>query len=131
MKILLVEDDYILAKSTVKLIELLGGHSVFMVDEPAEVFRKCRNNCCDLILMDVNLAGAQWQGQNVSGADVSRMLKTQPETAHIPIILLTAYAMLNERQMLLEVSQANDLCTKPITDYEAFLSLMSQYAPNN
>ncbi|WP_181357634.1 hypothetical protein [Stenomitos frigidus] len=32
-----------------------------------------------------------------SGADLAHFLKNTPETAHLPIILVTAYAMLNER----------------------------------
>lgn len=63
--------------------------------------------------MDVNLPGAQWEGQEVSGADISRILKTKPEAHTPPIILVTAYAMVSERQTLLEASKADDLCAKP------------------
>lgn len=126
MKILLVDDDYLLAKGTAKLIQRLGGHEVFFTDEPGEIFRQCQTGSVDLVLMDVNLPAAHWEGQEVSGADIARLLKTEPETAQIPIILITAYAMLSEKQKLLEVSKADGFCAKPITDYESLLELMNR-----
>lgn len=126
MNILLVDDDYVLAKGTAKLIQRLGGHQVWITDEPVEILQQCQTGTVDLVLMDVNLPGAQWEGQEVSGADISRILKTQPKTANIPIILLTAYAMVSERQTLLEASQADEFCAKPITDYEALLNLIAR-----
>ena len=126
MNILLVDDDYMLAKGTAKLIARLGSHDVVITDDPAEIIQLCQAGAVDLVMMDVNLPGAQWQGQEVSGAELCRFLKTQPSTAHIPIILLTAYALVNERQTLLAASQADEFCPKPITDYEALLELIEQ-----
>jgi CheY-like chemotaxis protein len=76
--------------------------------------------------MDVNLPGAYWEGEEISGADITRLLKTDSQTSHIPIVLLTAYAMLSERQKLLQASQADDLLSKPVTDYNTLLELMTQ-----
>lgn len=126
MNILLVDDDYVLAKGTAKLIQRLGGHQVWITDEPVEILQQCQTGSVDLVLMDVNLPGAQWEGQEVSGADISRILKNQPKTANIPVILLTAYAMVSERKTLLEASQADEFCAKPITDYEALLNLIAR-----
>jgi|SRR6476469_4123729 len=126
MNILLVDDDYILAKSTAKLLERLGGHQVHITGEPAEIFQRCESGVVDLVMMDVNLGGALWQGKPVSGADVSYILKTQHQTAHIPIILVTAYAMLLEQKTLLETSRADKFCAKPITNYEDFLESIAQ-----
>jgi CheY-like chemotaxis protein len=126
LNILIVDDDYILAKGTAKLIERLGNHKVAITDEPTEIIQQCESGMVDLVMMDINLPGAQWQGQEVSGAELCRFLKTQPSTAHIPIMLLTAYAMTNERQTLLCISQADEFCLKPITDYKALLELIDK-----
>ena len=126
MNILLVDDDRTLAHSTAKLIHRLGGHNVDITDEPAEIFWLCQAQDVDLVIMDVNLPGAQWQGQAVSGADIARMLKNHPHTANIPIILVTAYAMLNEQEALLKTSEADKFVAKPITDYAALLELIHQ-----
>ena len=126
MKILLVEDDILLAKSTAKLIEKIGSHPVEIAVEPAQIFAKCQSGAIDVVLMDINLPGAKWEGEDVSGADLSKILKSQPQTSHIPIVLVTAYAMTSQRQALLEVSGADELFTKPITDYKALIALIEK-----
>lgn len=125
MNILLVDDDYLLAKGAAKLIQRLGHHHVSITDDIAEIFQQCRSGAVDLVLMDVNLPAAHWDGQAVSGADVTRILKSEPQTARIPIILITAYAMLNERQKLLAESGADGFFAKPITDYDRLIELMN------
>ncbi len=126
LNVLLVDDDDLLAKGTAKLIQRLGGHQVDITAEPADIFQRCRSQSIDIVLMDVNLPEAEWLGQPVSGADLAHILKTQPQTAHIPIILVTAYAMLTERQPLLDLSQADALCVKPITNYQDLLQLIDR-----
>lgn len=124
LNILLVDDDATLAKSTAKLLQRLGGHDVVVSDTPVEIVQQCRGGEIDLVMMDVNLPGAEWDGQAVSGADLARYLKTHPQTATIPIILVTAYAMSSERQTLLETSKADAFFAKPITDYQSLLDLI-------
>ncbi|HEY9895034.1 MAG TPA: response regulator [Candidatus Sericytochromatia bacterium] len=124
--VLLVDDDVLLAKGTAKLLQRLGGHQVTISDEPADIVLRCRSQPIDIVLMDVNLPGAEWEGQAVSGADLAHVLKNHSLTAHVPIILVTAYAMMDERQALLERSQADALCAKPITNYKSLLELIDR-----
>ncbi|UBF26918.1 response regulator [Kovacikia minuta CCNUW1] len=126
MNILLIDDDELLARGTAKLIQRLGGHQVFITDNPTEIFRTCQAGNIDVILMDVNLPGAEWEGRQVSGADLAHALKADPQTAHLPIILVTAYAMLGERKAFLEASQADAFFAKPITDYLALLETIDR-----
>lgn len=124
MNILLVEDDYLLGRGTARLLEKLGGHRVRLTHKAADVFRHCESGNIDLVLMDVNLPGTQWRGEEVTGVDLSRMLKSHEETAYIPVILLTGHATQSNRVRFLNDAIADELCTKPITDYDAFLSLI-------
>jgi two-component system cell cycle response regulator DivK len=131
LNILLVDDDELLAKGTAKLIQRLGGHQVYITDEPTEIFHRCKSGEVDVVLMDVNLPGAFWEDREVSGADLAHFLKIHPQTANIPIILITAYAMLSEREAFLELSRADDFVAKPITDYEALLELIDHLVHRN
>lgn len=130
LKILLVEDDVALAKSTAKLIERLSRHRVKVTDNPETIFELCTIGEINIIIMDVNLPGASWAEEEVSGKDLSRLLKTKSETAHIPIIILTAYAMENERESLMEDSLADELFTKPIRDYKIMIKKIEQLVKN-
>jgi CheY-like chemotaxis protein len=123
LNILLVEDNELLAKGTAKLIERLGGHQVFISAEPKEIFHLCEAGAVELVIMDINLPGARWEGQKVDGSILSRHLKAQWK--QLPIILVTAYTMPAEQHFLLSQSGADSCYTKPITDYDGFLDTIT------
>ncbi|MBE9031374.1 response regulator [filamentous cyanobacterium LEGE 11480] len=125
MNILLVEDDALLAKGTARIIERQGQHQVQVSMDPEYIFEVCSSGAIDLIIMDVNLPGAIWQGEEVTGSDLSKYLKSQPLTQKIPIIVLTAYAMRSEQNHLLQVAQADALFTKPLVDYGDLLKTIA------
>ena len=131
MNILLVEDDYLLGRGTARLLEKLGSHRVRLTHKATDVFKLCQAGKVDLVIMDINLPGTFWQGEEVSGIELSRLLKLQTETAHIPVVLLTAHAMNADRTSLLSEAMADCLCYKPIADYDAFLSLLMQVKNGN
>ncbi len=60
----------------------------------------------DLILMDLGLP-------NVDGWDATAQLKRDPETEHIPIIVLSAHAMPNHRHQAFAAG-GNDFDAKPV-----------------
>ncbi|MEM6449789.1 MAG: response regulator [Cyanobacteria bacterium P01_D01_bin.105] len=126
MNILLVEDDYLLGRSTARLLEKLGEHRVRLTHKAADVFKHCESGETELVIMDINLPGTVWQGKEVSGVDLSRMLKSQALTAHIPVVLLTGHSTTADRIRLMSEAIADELWTKPIDDYNAFLTLLAQ-----
>ena len=60
----------------------------------------------DLIVMDLNLPG-------LDGWEATRRLKNQPETKHIPIIVLTAHTSEKSREQAFAAG-CDDYDTKPI-----------------
>lgn len=123
LNILLVEDNQLLAKGTARLIERLGGHQVFITAEPEEIFQQCEAGAVELVIMDINLPGARWQGKKVDGSMLSRHLKALWK--QLPIILVTAYTMPADQHLLLSQSGADSCYTKPITDYDSFLDMIT------
>jgi CheY-like chemotaxis protein len=77
----------------------------------------------DLIVMDLNLPG-------LDGFEATRQLKSQPETKHIPIIVLSAHDREKNREKALAAG-CDEFETKP-TDFEALVrkihSLLGQSA---
>ena len=70
-----------------------------------------------LILLDVMLPG-------LSGLEVLRLLKGEPGTASIPVILVTARASEEDRVLGLELG-ADDYVTKPFSPRELILRIQS------
>ena len=104
-KILLVEDNEMnrdmlsrrLARRGYSVVTALDGeqgHSLAGTESP------------DLILMDIGLP-------DMDGWEVTRLLKSNSRTNHIPIIALTAHALVTDREKAFEAG-CDDYDTKPI-----------------
>ena len=73
-----------------------------------------------LILMDVQLP-------KMSGLDATRMLKADPRTSGIPIIVITSFALSCDREKA-AVAGADNYLAKPYSPRE-LLALVRQYLP--
>ena len=108
-RILLVEDDR-------SLVELLSFHlrrSEFEVETTADgedALLMAREAPPDLVILD-------WMIEGMSGLEVCRRLRRLPETANVPIIMLTARGEETDRIRGLETG-ADDYVTKPFSPRE-------------
>lgn len=112
MRILLVEDNE-MNRDMLSRRLARKGHDVLIAVDGEEGSDKARAEMPDVILMDVNLP-------KISGWDLTRKLKSDPHTGHIPIIALTAHALNSDREMARAVG-CDDFETKPI-DFARLLS---------
>jgi len=119
---LVVEDDAHNAILFRKLLEKRCGCSVVVTESAEEVLALVRGGQVELVVMDVSLNNTVLDGKAVSGVDLCRMLKADPATAHVPVILATAHAMRGDADRLLSESGADDYIAKPIVDHELFVS---------
>ena len=104
-KILLVEDNEMNRDMLSRRLQRKGYEVVLAVDGPSGV-EMARTHAPDLILMDMSLPV-------LDGWEVTRRLKADAATQHIPVIALTAHAMASDREKALEAG-CDDYDTKPI-----------------
>jgi DNA-binding NarL/FixJ family response regulator len=69
----------------------------------------------------VSLTGSSHQGELVDGIQITQLLKANPETNAVPVILVTAHAMQGDRETFLAKSGAEGYISKPVVDYDDFL----------
>ncbi|MFA6229207.1 MAG: response regulator [Rhodanobacter sp.] len=81
-------------------------HDVFMASSGEQALAHCRSNPPDLILLDVVMHG-------MSGLEVCRTLKDNPETAMIPVIFVTSRDTAEEEEACWNAGCV-DFITKPI-----------------
>ena len=118
--VVVVEDDPHNAILFRKLLEKRGGYQVTVTESADELFALCRGDAA-LVILDVSLAHTHVAGRPVSGVDLCRMLKNDPLTVGVPVVLATAHAMRGDAEKLIAESGANDYISKPIIDHNAFL----------
>lgn len=93
VRILVVEDNAMNMELAVDLLKL-QGYEVLCARTGQEALQVSSREQLDLILMDVQLPG-------MDGLEVTRKLKEDPKTRHIPIVALTAHAMKGDEERML------------------------------
>ena len=119
--VLIVEDDPINLRVFSKILTKRGGLQVKGTEIVEEVLQYAQSGEIDAILMDVALANSIYQGKPVDGIEITKVLKQNPKTAHLPVILVTAHAMEGDRENFLKQSGADGYISKPVVDHEKFI----------
>ena len=105
-KILVVDDE-------VQALRILGlalhqeGYEVMGAQSGPEALEKIRQDPPDLVLLDIMMP-------NMDGYEVCRRIRATPETAHLPVILLTALSQVDAKVAGFAVG-ADDYVTKPVS----------------
>jgi len=113
--ILVIEDE----KDVVDLLALnlrkVQGFNISTASDGAAGLNKARSDRPDLIILDLMLP-------KMSGLEVCKILKSDPSTRHIPVLMLTAKAEEIDRIVGLEFG-ADDYVTKPFSPREVLLRI--------
>jgi two-component system cell cycle response regulator len=106
-RVLVVDDVH----ANLKLLEVRLNAEYFEVVTAAsgpDALEVCARGQCDIVLLDVMMPG-------MDGFEVARRLKANPNTHHIPIVMVTALDQPADRVRGLEAG-ADDFLTKPVND---------------
>jgi two-component system, OmpR family, alkaline phosphatase synthesis response regulator PhoP len=106
-RVLVVEDEQDIAVLIKHALERSGDAQVDVVGSGDTALRAVADNAPDLVILDINLPV-------MSGTDVCRAMRTRAETAHTPIIMLTARTSESDRVAGLDLG-ADDYVTKPFS----------------
>ncbi|MEM1369575.1 MAG: response regulator [Cyanobacteria bacterium P01_H01_bin.15] len=119
--ILIVEDDPINLRVFSKILTKRGGLQVKSTENVAEILELAGSQKIDAVLMDVSLANSLYEGESVDGIRITQLLKENPNTQNLPVILVTAHAMEGDRETFLSQSGADGYISKPIVDHQEFI----------
>jgi CheY-like chemotaxis protein len=105
MKVLYVEDSddniFVVEKRLTR-----AGFTVVVATDGAQGVAMATSEQPDIILMDLSLPV-------LDGWEATRRIKAGPQTRHIPVIALTAHAMIGDREKALSAG-CDDFDTKPV-----------------
>jgi CheY-like chemotaxis protein len=103
--VMVVEDNELSRDALSRRLER-RGYRVLLAGDGQEAVSLARSASPDIILMDLGLPV-------IDGWDATRQLKGDAATRHIPIIVLSAHAMTNDRDLALAAG-GDDFDTKPV-----------------
>jgi two-component system, cell cycle response regulator len=118
-RVLVVEDNPASLDLMVYLLKAFG-HTPLSARDGLEGIEAARRERPDLILCDIQLPGAD-------GVEVCRQLKQDPDLQKIPLVAITAYAMVGDRERMLGEG-FNGYLSKPINP-QTFIADMAPYLP--
>jgi CheY-like chemotaxis protein len=104
-RLLLVEDNEMNRDMLSRRLQR-KGYSVLIAHDGEQGLSLACSEIPDLILMDISLPF-------MDGCEVTRRLKANTRTRHIPVIALTAHALLTDRAKAFDAG-CDDYDTKPI-----------------
>jgi CheY-like chemotaxis protein len=110
--ILIVEDNLSNLKLASTVLEH-AGYRVLSTESAVNAIVMAQTELPQLILMDIQLPG-------MSGLDATRQLKAQADTASIPVIALTAFAMKGDEERIMDAG-CDGYIAKPF-DYKDLLA---------
>jgi two-component system, cell cycle response regulator DivK len=117
--VLLIEDN----EQNIYLATFLlrtGGFEVVQARNGVEAIFSARQAVPDLILLDIELPG-------MDGYAVARELRQQHSLASVPIVAVTSYAMVGDREKALAAG-CTDYIEKPINP-DTFVTQVTQHLP--
>jgi len=103
--VLVVEDNELNMRLFCDLLDAFG-YEAHKCRDGVKAIEIARKEDPDLIIMDIQLP-------EVSGLDITRWLKDDPELSHIPVLAVTAFAMRADEQRVREAGCEGYL-SKPI-----------------
>ena len=119
--ILVVEDNeanQMLARAVLEL----EGYAVEIAGSVAEAFDVLGEHRPDLILMDVQLP-------KLSGLDATRLLRADPRTAKIPLVVVTSFALSGDDRRAIDAG-ASAYLAKPYSPRD-LMALINRFLPGN
>ncbi len=115
--ILIVEDNELNLKLFSDILDA-HGFDVIGVRGGENIIQEVKSGNPDLIIMDIQLP-------NISGIDLIKEIKQDKGFTEIPIIAVTAYAMQEDEDRILQAGCENYL-SKPI-DIDSFVEMVGKY----
>ena len=107
IKVLVVDDFATMRKIEKNILGQLGIKNVDEADDGTTALPKVQQNSYDLILLD-------WNMPQMSGLELLKAIRSDPNTKDVPIVMVTAEAL---KDNIVAAAQAgvNDYIVKPFT----------------
>ena len=119
-KVMIIEDNQLNQKIADMIVKQLGHDTVQVFDGNGAV-AIVRQEKPDLIILDIKL-------QEVSGIDICKEIKADPELKKIPVIVVTALSSDEDKKNIVSESGCDNYIAKPFFP-DLFAQTIGRYIP--
>jgi two-component system chemotaxis response regulator CheY len=106
VRVLLVDDSKLARNHIRRVLNSLGLQKVLEAENGAQALTILKDNTFDLVVTDYNMP-------EMDGRELSEFIRFNPETAHIPIIMVTSESVSSIHMANIHQTGVNALCDKP------------------
>ncbi|MGB3514800.1 MAG: response regulator [Microcoleaceae cyanobacterium] len=120
--VLVVEDDPINWKVFEKILTKRGGLAAQHTEDVETIIEIVNAKKVDIVLMDICLDNSYYNGKPINGIEITKLLKANPHTSKVPVILVTALGTKQDSEYYINLSGADGFIGKPVVDQQEFIS---------
>lgn len=106
VRVLLVDDSKLARNHIRRVLNGLGLQKILEAENGAEALTLLKDNTFDLVVTDYNMP-------EMDGRELSEFIRFNPETSHIPIIMVTSESSTSLHMANIHQTGVNALCDKP------------------
>ena len=111
VRVLLVDDSRLARNHIRRVLEGMGLENIQEAENGATALTYLKDNIYDLVVTDYNMP-------EMDGRELSEFIRFNPETAHIPIIMVTSESAESAHMANIQQTGVNALCDKPFESSE-------------
>ncbi|NMG14191.1 response regulator [Aromatoleum bremense] len=117
---ILIAEDHPASLELLRYLLAANGYDILSAEDGEAALDLARRDTPDLIICDLQMP-------KKNGYEVVRQLKSEPALSAIPVVAVTAFSMIGDREQVLAAGFDGYL-SKPI-EPEEFVALIEQYLP--
>lgn len=117
---ILIAEDHPASLELMRYLLEASGYSVLIAADGSAALAVLRSELPDMVICDLQMP-------NIDGYEVLRQMKKDPVLQHIPVIAVTAFSMVGDREMVLAAG-FDDYHSKPL-EPENFVAQMELHLP--
>jgi two-component system chemotaxis response regulator CheY len=118
VRVLLVDDSRLARNHIRRVLEGMGLKNIMEAENGAMALTLIHDNTFDLVVTDYNMP-------EMDGRELSEFIRFNPETAHVPIIMVTSESTDSLHMANIQQTGVNALCDKPFEASEVRRMLAS------
>nr|WP_211161318.1 response regulator [Aromatoleum bremense] len=116
----MIAEDHPASLELLRYLLAANGYDILSAEDGEAALDLARRDTPDLIICDLQMP-------KKNGYEVVRQLKSEPALSAIPVVAVTAFSMIGDREQVLAAGFDGYL-SKPI-EPEEFVALIEQYLP--